>query len=145
MIVTIRDVQEDEVEEVARLWLCMTTEVRPDLEPRLDWWVDITKRSLQSLDYKMLVADVDGGVVGFIDWWLLANPSDGKVHMTSQYMYLLPEYRDSGVARQLYLEAIFMAKEAGAQALELLCFEGEVEKWNKKGYKPTIFIMQKSL
>lgn len=50
----------------------------------------------------VLVADVDGGLAGFIAF---SVPVEGRKAVTIQYLYVLPEGRKCGIGRKLYQAA----------------------------------------
>jgi len=124
-----------DIPEVSGLWLEMVAELAPDFKPNVKWWIELATNTMESGVYSMFVAEEFGCIVGFIDYFIFPEPSDGKVHMVGQHLFVYPEYRGMKVSEGLYRAAIKRGKSQGAEVRELCCFDSEKEMWEKKGYK----------
>lgn len=144
-MIQIRQANEGDITKAGRLWLEMVREMRPDFTPNVEWWRKIARESMRQGSYALLVADDGGKIVGFLDWFLFPEPSTGKIHMVGQHLFLLPEYRNSGVGRDLYERALDHGKSKGITTFELFCFDNEKPHWEKRGFSPLRTLMRKEL
>ena len=144
-LVQIREGNEGDIVKVSRLWVEMVREMRPDFTPNVEWWRKIARESMRQGPYAMLVADSGGKIVGFLDWFVFPEPSTGKIHMVGQHLFLLPEYRTTGIGRTLYERAIEFGKSKGITTFELFCFDNEKLHWEKRGFSALRTLMRKEI
>ncbi len=121
--------------KISRLWWDMVREMRPDWEPRQDWWREHCFGFLRTGRYFIFAAEEGGKIVGFLDYFIFPEPSTGKIHAVGQHFYVKPEYRRTRVAWHLYQSA-FMAAKQRAENIDLFCFPEEEKFWKKRGFKP---------
>ena len=141
----IRQGNEGDIVKASRLWLEMVEEMRPDFTPNVEWWRKIARESMRSGAYFLLVADDGGKINGFLDWFLFPEPSTGQIHMVGQHLYLKPEFRGTGIGREMYETALEFGKTRGIKTFELFCFDAEQPYWEKRGFAPLRTLMRKEI
>ena len=141
----IRAATESDVLKISRLWFLMVREMRPEWDPNPALWREHCFNFLRSGKYFIFVAEEGGRILGFIDYFLFAEPSTNKLHAVGQHFYMIPEFRKGKTAWWLYKVATDTAKKLGARVLELHCFESELPKWKRKGYEPTRFLVRQEV
>jgi predicted acetyltransferase len=57
----------------------------------------------------------------------------------------LPEYRNKGLAGDMWRGIMKISKAQGAQVWELFCFDKEEAFWSKKGFKQQRCLMRKEV
>ena len=86
-------------------------------------------------------------LIGICGVWLLNKLYVGK-HVELDNVFVLQEYRSSGVGK-LMLDRVFeYALEIGCEASEINCYirnERGIQFWNNQGYKTIGYHMQKVL
>jgi GNAT superfamily N-acetyltransferase len=96
-------------------------------------------------NFVMLVAEVDGTLVGFVEGRKFYEPANGKTYGISQHIYVTPEYRKTGVAPRLYRAFAHTMWKMGIDIISLVCVPGRKEFWARKGFKPTYMIFAKEV
>ena len=139
----IRRGDKNDVLKVSRLWLQMTQELAPELTPNAYWWREMAAALLKQDNYFMFVAEEGGKLCGFIDYFLFPEPATGKRHCVGQHFYILPEYRKTGLAGDLWRGVLKISKAQGAQVWELFCFTNEKPMWEHHGFQPQRILMRK--
>lgn len=100
------------------------------LDPRIppgeqiaDAYLDLTFQRCREFDGVVLVAELDGAVVGFVTVWTRYRSSepddDLREHGFVSDLVVLADYRGCGFGRSLLRAAEARAREAGAHALRL--------------------------
>ncbi|MCP4988366.1 MAG: GNAT family N-acetyltransferase [Colwellia sp.] len=139
----IRKAEEKDIVEISLLWLDMVNELARDLVPNVAWWRILAKKYLQSGDYFIYVAEIDEQIIGFIDYFLFAEPATSKFHCVGQHFFVLCNYRNTNVPGYLYRKVLRESKKQGAQTHELFCFEKEKSFWEKRGFSLKRCLMRK--
>ncbi|MCK0145888.1 GNAT family N-acetyltransferase [Arenibacter sp. F26102] len=110
--------------------------------------VEILKKRLQDMltDGYQCLGVYDGEVlIGICGIWVLNKLYVGK-HIEPDNVYVLPEYRSSGVGK-LMMDWVFnYAEEIGCDASEVNCYiknEKGIQFWNNQGFKAIGYHMQK--
>jgi hypothetical protein len=136
----------NDVKKVSRLWLKMVDELMPEHTANLEWWRQCAFNAFNgAAGYQLFVIEDGGAILGFLDFFVLAEPSTGKAHAMARHFYIIPELRNGAAARELYHVSMSAAKAAGAQVIDLFCGEKEMAFWGDKGYHVSEFKMQKTL
>ena len=141
----IRKGNKNDILKVSRLWLQMVNELSPKFTPNVQMFRAHCEKFMSNGNYEMFVADEGGRIVGFLDFFLFPEPSDGKLHGVGQHFYVIPEYRGNCVSGKLYKNTIRTMKERGCAVRELCCFENEKQGWIKKGYEPLRSIVRRDI
>ena len=112
--------------------------------------VEILKKRLQDMlldGYQCMGAYDKELLIGICGVWLLNKLYVGK-HVELDNVFVLQEYRSSGVGK-LMLDRVFeYALEIGCEASEINCYirnERGIQFWNNQGYKAIGYHMQKVL
>lgn len=132
----IREGLETDVEEISNLWLKMVDELSPESCPNVNWWKGHLSGFLKAGNYFVFVAQEKERIIGFIDFFLFPEPATSKIHCVGQHLYVLPEYRRTSVAGNLWKTAIKFANKNGAEVFELCCFGKEEAFWRHHGFIP---------
>ena len=97
--------------------------------------------------YQCLGVYDKGRLIGICGIWVLNKLYVGK-HLEPDNVFVLPEYRNSGVGK-LMLDRVFeYANEIRCDASELNCYiqnEKAIQFWRNQGYKAIGYHMQKVL
>ena len=130
----IREATIDDIGDMALLWRMMIKEIKPESKPNMQWWLAFQKEMMEANIYGSYVATIEGVMVGFICGIIYPDSITGDLVGFGQEFYVMPEFRDSRASKLLYRSLIRMAKEKGANTLEMSCFEGQLELWQSKGF-----------
>ena len=110
--------------------------------------VEILKKRLQDMlqvGYQCLGVYDKDELIAICGIWVLNKLYVGK-HVEPDNVFVLPEYRSSGVGK-LMMDWIFnYAVEIGCDASEVNCYiknEKGIQFWNNQGYKAIGYHMQK--
>ena len=141
----IRSAIISDIIKVSRLWMQMVTELAPELTPNAYWWRVQAESALKQDNYFMYVAEEGGKIIGFIDYFLFAEPATGMRHCVGQHFFVLPEYRGGSTSASLWKTVMRVSKAQGSQIWELFCFEKEKEFWGKKGFSQKRCLVRKEL
>lgn len=140
----IRRVEMNDLDMLADLWLKMTKEFEPQNAPNIIWWKE-QHYFLMNLDtYFQFVAEQDGQLIGMVDFMLLQEPSDGKIHAIGQQLYVLPEYRKTSIAGRLWKTASKAAKKT-AQVWDTTAYSETKSFWEKRGFKFYCYTLRKEV
>ncbi len=139
----IRPGTEYDVFKISKLWFSMVREMRPDLEPNPSLWRKHCFRFLRTGNYFIFVDEAGGRIRGFVDYFLFMEPSTDKLHGCGQHFYVLPEFRKTKIAWELYHSAITDMDTRGVQIRELMCFKKEIPFWKKRGFSEPVRYMMR--
>ena len=81
--------------------------------------VNVLKQTLRNPDYEVLVAELDGEIVGFIDQWVIQDFTHGAKHSYVHNLYVGSKHRRKGVASKLLREAMKNAKNMGVSEIHV--------------------------
>ena len=70
--------------------------------------INVLKQALRNSNYELLVAELEGEVVGFIDQWVIHDFTHGAKLSYIHILYVSSEHRRKGVASKLLQEAMKM-------------------------------------
>jgi len=124
----------------------MTNDLTPGCNPRLDWWMNYTNSLLRSGDYRVIVYRYNDRIIGFVDGFLLKEPSSGELHGVVQYLYVLSEFRIHSVAgKELYKAIIRYFIECHTDTIDFMCPCEDVLKWERRNSKPVYIVMRRRI
>jgi ribosomal protein S18 acetylase RimI-like enzyme len=81
--------------------------------------VNVLKQTLRNPDYEVLVAELCGEIVGFIDQWFIQEFTHGAKHSYIHNLYVNSKHRRKGVASELLRETIKNAKNMGVTEIHV--------------------------
>lgn len=139
----IRLANKTDILKISRLWLQMVGELAPELTPNANWWREIAANQMEVNNYKAVVAEVGGKLLGFVDYFIFPEPATGKIHCVGQHLFILPEHRGSDIAGKLWRCVLKQSRKDGAKTHELFCFVNQEGFWNHHGFKKTRILMRK--
>lgn len=112
--------------------------------------VEILNKRLQDMlidGYQCLGAYDKEELIGICGVWVLNKLYVGK-HLEPDNVFVLPEYRSSGVGKLMLDRVLNYALEIGCNTSEINCYinnEKGIQFWNNQGYKAIGYHMQKVL
>jgi len=68
--------------------------------------LDVLKRALRNPNYELLVAELEGEIVGFIDQWIIHDFTHGARLSYITNLYVSSRHRRKGIASKLLQETI---------------------------------------
>ncbi len=77
------------------------------------------KQALRNRGYQLLVADLDGEIVGFVDQWFIDDFTHGAKLSYIQSLFVRSQHRRKGVANKLLQETIRNAKNRGVLEIHI--------------------------
>lgn len=113
----------------------MVYEFDPKANPNLGWWLTRFKELIASSRYFVDVAIVNGKIVGFLDYLIVFEPTDSRIHGVGQTFFVDKAYRNRLVASKLWNAALNTLRFRGASVLELICFGDNKKFWEKRRFK----------
>jgi GNAT superfamily N-acetyltransferase len=141
----IRLATDADIPKVAFLWKRMNKEFEPDNISRLDWWVTQTRELLKTRTYYLFVAEEGEDFLGYVNFIVIDEPSDGKRHAIGQQLYVIPEYRNTPLAGRLWKAAYTAAKKAEAQMMDTTAYNGTRPFWEKRGFTLYCYYLRKEV
>ena len=130
----IREAKIEDLKTMVILWRMMVKEIRPDSEMNSEWWLKFQKELMGTEVHRAYVAIECGEMVGYIIGMIYPDALTGKMVAFGQDFYIMPEFRKNKVVGNMYGKLVRLGKEKGAKAIEMLCFENQLEMWKNKGY-----------
>ena len=97
--------------------------------------------------YQCLGAYDKEELIGICGVWVLNKLYIGR-HLEPDNVFVLPEYRSSGVGKLMLDKVLNYALEIGCNTTEINCYinnEKGIQFWNNQGYKAIGYHMQKVL
>ena len=110
----IRPANEDDVLVLAAL----AEEFMPG-EAGAEERIDVLKESLENRDYELLVVELEGRTVGFVDQWIVRDFVHGAKLSHIQSLYVTPQYRGKGIGSKLLQAIIENAKTKGVSEVHV--------------------------
>jgi GNAT superfamily N-acetyltransferase len=108
------------------------------------------KKRLQDMlmdGYQCLGAYDKEELIGICGVWVLNKLYIGR-HLEPDNVFVLPEYRSSGVGKLMLDQVLNYGLEIGCNTTEINCYinnEKGIQFWNNQGYKAIGYHMQKVL
>jgi GNAT superfamily N-acetyltransferase len=144
-LAAIRRATRLDIPRIGVLWALWVRSQDPGASPDLEAFEKYQEDIFNLPDFHYFVAEVDGKVVGFVNDFVSRVPSTGKTMGMSEQLYVLPEYRNTGVGGLLFRRIRESAKESGAEVLALQCRPEKQVFWEKKGFKVTRIVLEKEI
>jgi GNAT superfamily N-acetyltransferase len=110
--------------------------------------LDILKKRLENMlenGYQCLGVYDNNKIIGICGIWVLQKFYVGK-HIEPDNVFILPEYRSSGIGQQMIDWVFSYAREIGCDASEVNCYlknERGLQFWKNQGYDAIGYHMQK--
>ncbi len=96
--------------------------------------LEILRQALKRQDYELLVAELDGEIIGFIDQWIIHDFAHGAKLSFIQNLYVVSKHRRGGVGDKLLEEIVASAKDKGVLEIHVV---------TEFGNKPAINLYKK--
>ena len=141
----LRKAETSDISAICKLWLAMRQEIEPDADPNVEWFMHLLKIMMANSNFAALVAEVENRVVGFVEIQFILDHDKGIPFVFSRYWYVMPQYRHTEVAAQLYADITEVAKKFGAANYRFVSLEGQKEMWLKRDHKIIGYLMEKDL
>lgn len=109
----IRMALEDDLEDMAKLWLEAHAE-RGELPCDIDAWVRTSKNLMDAGVYQGFVVQIGAAIAGFIDGVVGYEPDRSRRQLIGRHVWVAKEYRDQGWGEKLYLAMVEAAVARGA-------------------------------
>ena len=138
----IRTATEEELPKVARLWLKMVQELKSEWVPNTEKWLESRVLLLASQMYYIVVADINGEFVGFLDGMAYADPERNQTVGLAVNFYLKSEYRHQGLMPLMYADMLKIAKEKGVDVIECQCHPDMLGYWEDFGFKQEKYVLR---
>ena len=108
-----------------QLLLILAEEFMPVQAPR-EKRIELLKQALKNPDYKLLVAELDGEIAGFIDQWIIHDFAHGAKLSYIQNLYIASKHRRKGIGGNLLQEILRSAETEGVLEIHVVAeFENE--------------------
>lgn len=82
--------------------------------------IEILRQALENPDYELLVAEVEGEIVGFVDQWIIYDFAHGAKLSYIQNLYVTSKHRRKGVGDRLLQETIRSAENKGVLEIHVV-------------------------
>jgi ribosomal protein S18 acetylase RimI-like enzyme len=82
--------------------------------------MEILRTALRNPDYELLVAELEGEIVGFIDQWVIQDFVHGAKLGYIQNLYVTPEHRRKGIGARLLQESLKRAEDKGVLEIHVV-------------------------
>lgn len=118
----IRDVQLGDLDALVDLYRQLVADDSPDAQPAEEGvGTGILRAVIEDPNRSLLVAEIEGAVVGTVDQLVVANLTHrGQPWAIVENMVVDEAHRRNGVGRQLMDEALNRAQRAGCYKIQLL-------------------------
>lgn len=80
---------------------------------------NILKQVLKNPDYELLVAELEGEIVGFIDHWVIHDFVHGAKHSYILNLYVSSRHRRKGIASKLLREVMKNGEKLGVSEIHV--------------------------
>ena len=81
--------------------------------------VKVLKQALRNPNYELLVGELEGEIVGFIDQWFIHDFTHGAKLSYIHSLYVSSKHRRKGIASKLLQEAMKNAKNMGVSEIHV--------------------------
>jgi ribosomal protein S18 acetylase RimI-like enzyme len=132
---TLRVRRADETE--IPVLLMLAEEFMSEVEATREKRMEILRKALRNPDYELVVAELDGETVGFIDQWIIHDFAHGAKLSYIQNLYITAKHRSKGIGNRLLKEIIRSAEKKGVLEIHIVTeFENEtaISLYRKHGF-----------
>ena len=129
----VRRADESDIPVLLMLAEGFMSEVEATREKRME----ILRKALRNSDYELVVAELDGAAVGFIDQWIIHDFAHGAKLSYIQNLYIASKHRRKGVGSRLLEEIIRSAENKGVSETHVVTeFENKaaISLYRKHGF-----------
>ena len=109
---------------------------------------DALKQALKNSNYELLVAELNGEIVGFIDQWIIHDFAHGAKLSHIQNLYVAAKHRRKGIGGMLLQEILRSAETEGVLEIHVVTeFENEsaINLYKKHGLVKESLQLEKEL
>ena len=99
--------------------------------------MEILRKALRNLDYELMVAELDGQTVGFIDQWIMHDFAHGAKLSYIQNLYVTSKHRRNGIGSRLLEQIIRSTEKKGVLEIHVVTeFENKaaINLYRKHGF-----------
>jgi ribosomal protein S18 acetylase RimI-like enzyme len=117
--------------------LILAEEFMSEVEASREKRMKILRKALRSPDYELVVVELDGETVGFIDQWIIHDFAHGAKLSYIQNLYITSKHRRKGVGSRLLEEIIRSAENKGVLEIHVVTeFENKpsIRLYRKHGF-----------
>ena len=117
--------------------LMLAEEFMSEVEATQEKRMKILRKALKDPDYELVVAELDGETVGFIDQWIIHDFTHGAKLSYIQNLYITPKHRRKGIGSRLLEEIIRSAEKKGVLEIHVVTeFENKpaINLYRKHGF-----------
>ena len=130
---TVRRADERDLPVLLMLAEGFMSEVKVTREKRLE----ILRKALKNPNYELVVAEMDGETVGFIDQWIIHDFAHGAKLSYIQNLYITSKHRRTGIGNRLLEQIIRSAEKKGVLEIHVVTeFENKaaINLYRKHGF-----------
>lgn len=142
MDVKIRQAKQEDADAV----LSMVKALKPDdVSSRKDAWEEVFPRLVNSPDHLIVVAEINGKIVGFASATKIITFEVSRPFLTIDMLWVEPEYRYQGVGRVLVSACVDFAQREGCIQVAVISREeakGFYEKLGMSEGRFTVFVKE---
>jgi len=117
--------------------LMLAEEFMSEVEATREERMEILRKALRNADYELVVAELDGETVGFIDQWIIHDFAHGAKLSYIQNLYITAKHRRKGIGSLLLEEIIRSAENKGVLEAHVVTeFENKaaIKLYRKHGF-----------
>ena len=100
--------------------LMLAEEFMSDVEATREKRMEILRKALRNPDYELVVAELDGETVGFIDQWIIHDFAHGAKLSYIQNLYITSKHRRKGIGSKLLEEIIRSTENKGVLEIHIV-------------------------
>ena len=117
--------------------LMLAEEFMSEVEVTREKRMAILRKALRNPDYELVVAELDGDIVGFIDQWIVHDFAHGAKLGYIQNLYIASKHRRKGIGSRLLEEIMRSAEKKGVLEIHVVTeFENKaaISLYRKHGF-----------
>jgi ribosomal protein S18 acetylase RimI-like enzyme len=111
------------------------------------WAKHALQKLLATEDYVILVAELNGTVIGFIDFYVLPSVYEKWNEATINNFFVHRSYQNKGVGSKLLAEAVKLADEMGLGEFSVVTEKDNqraIKLYNKHGFVKEYLVLQRT-
>jgi ribosomal protein S18 acetylase RimI-like enzyme len=117
--------------------LLLAGEFMSEVEATQEKRMKILRKALRNPDYELVVAELNGEIIGFIDQWIIHDFAHGAKLSYIQNLYITSKHRRKGIGGRLLEEIIRSAENKGVLEIHVVTeFENKpaISLYRKHGF-----------